>query len=120
MGAKTVSPSDELLSWFTIWLPTWVSERRRSKVVNWPPLMRIPVKLSGPSEDGAGACWARVWREKKRNGVSVRMRRERGVEAMSMVVVRVRKWSFGGICGVMESGVGILWDKVLGSEPLLE
>lgn len=66
VGAKTVRPSVELLSWFVIWDATWVWIRRRMKVVYWPFLSRMPVKLSGPAGPGAGAVWAWVWGVKRR------------------------------------------------------
>ena len=54
VGAKTVMPSVELLSWFLIWSPICVDARKRMKVLNWPFLSRIPVRLSWLG-DGAGA-----------------------------------------------------------------
>ena len=52
--AKIVMPSVGLLSWISIWSPICVDARRRMKVLKWPFLSRIPVRLSRHG-DGAGA-----------------------------------------------------------------
>lgn len=86
VGARTVRPSVEELSWLWIWVATWVWVRRRRKVVYWPALSRIPVKFSGPGGAGAGAVWAWAWMKRK----AVRERRMRGmVVEVAMVMMNI-------------------------------
>lgn len=95
VGAKTVIPSVELLSWFRIWESTWVVLRSIMKVVNWPAFSRIPVRLTGPAGPGAGAeeVWARVPVEiRRRNEVRVRRLAAAAAAAAAIVLFCFALW----------------------------
>lgn len=62
----------------------------------------MAVRLRGPEGEGAGAVWALELRKKKRQGVRVRRRRERGLEAIGEdgVELEVVEWGVLGIYGI--------------------
>lgn len=68
VGAKTVRPLLELLSWALIWSLTAVLFISLISTVNCPAFSRTLVMLSGPGGAGAAAGWAETelhWSRKK-------------------------------------------------------
>lgn len=95
VGANTVMPSDELLTWMLICFPIWVVFKRRIKVTNWPPFSRIAVMLMGPAGPGAGAAgWAVTSVERK-----MAARRRKGARVRWMVAIAFEVLSLMGSRG---------------------
>lgn len=99
VGANTVIPSVEVLTWLLIWSEISLSVRKRMKVVNWLPSSRMAVMLMGPAGAGPGAEGVTAW-ERERRRRRVRVERERVWDAILVEVVEVHG-----------EGMGFLWDK---------